>query len=144
MWKLALLWVAGMLWHANVLATEHPACNDPGYPFWVHAAPELRMIAGTCRSAQVARLYFLRAYHADLVSEGRVLAGLIPYDRRQSNVEFDSYKIYMALVETMTPLWFSSNSDRTEFLNAEYTRHTEIAEMRLHGYDRLADHLEQN
>jgi len=144
MWIRVLLLLAGVLIYTNSLAAEHSACNEPDYPFWVHPASELRIIADTCLSVEVSRLYYLRAYHADLLTEGRVLAGLIPYERRGSGVDFDSYKIYMALIETMTPAWFPANQDRLDFLNKEYARRMEIAELRLHGYDHLADRLEQD
>lgn len=77
------------------------------------------------------------------MNEGRVLSGLIPYRRHESNVDFDAYRIYMALLESLTPVWFTANRERLEFLNSEYTRRMEIAELRLRGYDLQADQLER-
>ena len=142
MWKRTLLLFTGILFQTHAIAFEHPACEQADYPFWRHPAAELRMIAETCAAIDVSRLYYLRAYHADLVAEGRVLAGLIPYEGRDANIDFDSYRVYMALVETLTPVWFSEDRDRLEFLNEEYTRRMEIAELRLRGYDLQADQLE--
>lgn len=142
MWKRALLLVTGLLFQTHAIAFEHPGCEQTDYPYWLHSAAELRLIAGTCTSIEVSRLYYLRAYHADLVAEGRAMAGLIPYERRDSNIDFDSYRVYMALVETLTPVWLPEDGDRLHFLNAEYARRMEIAELRLRGYDLQADRLE--
>ncbi len=91
----------------------------------------------------MAQLYYHRAYHADLLAEGNALADLIPYTQGEGSYHFQSYRMYMALIEAFAPNWYSDPVERVGFLNAEYERRAEIAELRLRGYDRRADRLER-
>ena len=125
-------------------AQEHPACRNPAYEYQAHSPEELRGIAATCKSTPVAALYFNRAYHADLVSEAAALAGLIAYADDSSREGFVAYRLYMALLEQLAPVWFPDPAARTAFLNREYDHRVEIAGLRLLGYDHVADHLERN
>jgi hypothetical protein len=51
--------------------------------------------------------------------------------------------MFMTLVELFASRRFPKWTDRLVFLNGEYRKHNEIAELRLRGYDRLADRLER-
>ena len=126
----------------SVFAEQHRACRDLDYPFGDHTPSERRAIAASCQSGPVARLYYHRARHADLVAEERTLARLIAYSPPASRYHFAAYEVYIALIEALAPVWYADPAARVEFLNAEYDHRGEVAELRLHGYDTLADRLE--
>jgi len=126
----------------SVLAQEHTACSDFEYGYQVHSPDELRRLAASCKSASVANLYYNRAYHADMVHEAIVLSGLIDFTDSSSQVRFEAYRMYMAMLEQLVPLWYPSPESRAAFLNREYDKSGEIAALRLRGYDQMADHLE--
>lgn len=135
---LAMLVVNGV-----VHAAEHPACHDLDAPYVRHSSSQLRAIAASCRSGAIANLYYHRAYHADLLVEGETLAGLITYAKRDSAHHFDAYRSYVVMIEALAPIWYPDRLERAVFLNAEYERCAEVAELRLHGYDMVADRLER-
>lgn len=124
-------------------AQEHPACSDLGYRHQIHSSKELRGIAESCQAKPIANLYYNRAYHVDLVAEGRGLAGLITYSPANGRAHFDAYRLYMAMLEELAPAWYPDPAERIAFLNSEYDRRGEIARLRLRGYDHLADRLER-
>ena len=64
------------------------------------------------------------------------------YSDDSNSVRIDSYSLYMALIEQMAPVWYPDASARVAFLNHEYDRRSEIARLRLRGYERVADQLE--
>ena len=141
--KLVTLFLAWALFGGNTaFAAEHRACRELDHPYTDRTPAETRAIAASCRHRPVATLYYHRARHADLVAEESTLARLIPYSPRVSRYHFASYKIYIALIEALAPVWYADPSARAEFLNAEYDYRGEAAELRLHGYDTLADRLE--
>ena len=124
-------------------AQEHPACKDLDYHIEPNDSYLLRTIASSCRSRPVTNLYYSRAYHADLIAEGTALAGLITYSHEGSEIYFESYRMYMALLEQLAPIWYEDSAERAFFLNLEYERSSEIVRLRLRGYDHAADHLER-
>jgi hypothetical protein len=138
----AWLWMA-LLVSSVACAQEYPGCQEPDYDYTGHSASELRAIAASCKWSAMRQLYYRRAYHADLVVESRILSGLIPYSHRDVDVQFEAYRIYMGLIEALAPVWFPDPAERIAFLNGEYGRRSEVAELRLRGYDQLADRLER-
>ena len=138
--SLLLAWA--LLSGTTVFAAEHRACRELDYPYTDRTPAETRAIAASCRHRPVATLYYHRARHADLVAEESALARLIPYSPRASRYHFAAYTICIALIEALAPVWYADPSARAEFLNAEYDHRGEVAELRLHGYDTLADRLE--
>lgn len=125
-------------------AQEHHACRNAVYEYHGHTSEELRTIAATCKSTPVANLYYNRAYHADLVSEAATLAGLIAYSDDSSRTRFEAYRLYIALLEQLAPIWYPDPAARIAFLNREYDHRVEIAGLRLLGYDHVADHIERS
>jgi len=138
-----LLMLLAMTASSTVLAQEHPACSNPAYHLEAHTPADLRDIAASCQSKSIATLFYNRAYHADMVQEAATLAGLIAYSDDRGKEQFDAYRLYMALLENMTPIWYPDSEARVAFLNREYDRRGEIARLRLRGYDHVADHLER-
>ncbi len=126
----------------SALAQEHPACSKLDYHLEPYDSTLLRAIAASCKSESIANLYYNRAYHADLVIEGTTLAELDVYSREGNVAHFDRYRLYMALLEQMAPIWYEDSAERASLLNREYDRSNEVARLRLRGYDHAADKLE--
>jgi hypothetical protein len=142
-WAWALL--AALTACGGAFAQEHPGCRDLDYPYQHLSSAELRAIAASCRYRDIAYLYYNRAYHADLLSRADALASLIPYSGREKEKQYDmqSYRYYMAMLEQLASVWYPDPMARVRFLNLEYDRRSEIAELRLKGYDHIADRLER-
>jgi hypothetical protein len=138
-----ILFVATMAVWGLAQADEHPACRDLDFPYASLSSGELRVIARSCAKEEIASLYYRRARHAELLDEGEVLSGLIPYSRREQSSHFDTYRIYIAFLEAFAAVWYPDAGARAAFLNKEYDRLGEVAELRLRGYDNLADRLER-
>ncbi|MEW8624785.1 MAG: hypothetical protein AB2551_03440 [Candidatus Thiodiazotropha sp.] len=142
-----LRWILGMLFFYTgySVSDEHPACLDlpltePGY-----SIGELLTIANSCKSPQVADLYFHRAQHIKLLKKFQEFErGLLQYGEKDDDSYIESYRIHIAIIEA-----FSSRNLRTEkrdqtlvTLNRIYEQSHEIAELRFRGYDLIADRLE--
>ena len=125
-----------------LLADEHPACSKPGSAFIDNSADELRSIAASCKADNVARLFYNKAYHKDLLKEGKILSRLDTIND-QSSYQITAYRLYIALVEELAPLYYPDLNQRIEFLNQVYERRGEVVELRIRGYDKLADALEK-
>ncbi|UCE88510.1 MAG: hypothetical protein JSW10_09180 [Pseudomonadota bacterium] len=123
-------------------ANDHSACADPYFRHSEQSSEQLRIIAASCSDPAVSELFFNRAFHADLVAKAQSLARRRAHDLNSSRTDFRSYQTYITFVEALAPIWFPETSERARFLNHEYRRHGEIAELRLNGHHRLADRLE--
>ena len=139
MTKYGILLLAGLLWSAHSSAQENKACRMPDYDYQSQSTMQLRAIAASCHSEQVARLYYNRAYHAELLQEGEALSRIVSVSGRETTRHLQAYRLYMALLEAFARNWNRNIQDRAAFLNREYDRRSEVVELRLHGYDRLAD-----
>ncbi|WP_455365337.1 hypothetical protein [Kaarinaea lacus] len=126
-----------------VFAKENPACQDQQSSYINSSATELRDIAATCEDKAIARLFYNRAYHKYLLSEGKALSGMILYNSEASDYQLTAYRLYIAMVEELAPLYYPDVRQRIEFLNTVYERRSEVVELRLKGNDRLADALER-
>jgi hypothetical protein len=139
---LRLIASLGLAFSGVAAAGQDPACEQLDHTFQSYTAEQLRAIAGTCHEKSVARLFYNRAYHKDLLSEGRALSGIITRNAEPAGYHVASYRLYIALVEELSLQWFPKAEDRVAFLNEVYERRGEVIELRLHGYDRLADALD--
>jgi len=136
-WALLLL---GLL-SAEVSAVN-AACRDLGVDYLVLPVSEIRALARSCEGTKLADLYYRRAYHMELLARNSPRVGsLIVYGGRRSSLE--DYRLYIALLEDMAPIWFPDPDQRIEFLRGEYDHRGDIIELRLRGLDRLADRLEK-
>jgi hypothetical protein len=124
-------------------AKENPACHDQNFNHINTSAGELRAIAVTCEEKAVARLFYNRAYHKELLSEGKVLSGIILHNTESNDYELIAYRLYIAMVEELAPLYYPDVKQRIEILNKVYERRSEVIRLRLRGNDRLADALER-
>ncbi|ALP51659.1 hypothetical protein Tel_00055 [Candidatus Tenderia electrophaga] len=106
-------------------------------------ARELRAIAAQCESQPVADLYYHRAHHRELVGLNRTLRSILTINVTgipQNSVE--SYRLYMALVELMAEQMIEESDARVKLLNHQYARLNDLFELRIKGFDRLADRKE--
>jgi hypothetical protein len=130
--------ICGQAW-----AGEDSACGQLDRTFQNSPAYELRAIAGTCDNKDVAKLFYNRAYHKDLLNEGKVLSGLITRNTDSTTHHITSYRLYIALVEELALQRYTNAKDRVRFLNRVYEHRGEVIELRLHGYNKLADALDE-
>jgi len=141
--SLYLLVVLIMVSSSAALANESPACHDHESSYINSSAKELRSIAVSCEDKGIAQLFYNRAYHKYLLSEGKALSGIILHNSESSAYQFTAYSLYIAMVEELAPLYYPDAQQRIEFLNTVYERRSEVVELRLKGNDRLADALER-
>ncbi len=134
-----ILLLGVLFWGNLVNAQEHEACLDLNYDYQKLSAKQLRAIAATCQSAPISQLYYNRAYHVDLLKEGETMSQIDAWYSRDLTRYIEAYRFYIALIEAFAPGWYTDAEARAAFLNQEYDRRGEVAELRLHGYDRLAD-----
>lgn len=134
-----ILLLGALFWSNNTLAQEHMACHNLDYDYQQQTSEQLRAIAASCKSSNVSHLYYNRAYHADLLKEGEALSGIVAASGRDLTRHIEAYRMYIALIEAFATSWYPDSEARAVFLNQEYDRRGEVAELRLHGYDRLAD-----
>jgi hypothetical protein len=146
---LALLVLFGS---GSVYAGEHRACRDISYPYLGLSSNKLRAIAATCNNEEIAKLFYNRAYHSDLASEARTYAGLMTYSRGTGSTfttappriaRFRGYLLYISLIEQFASERYPDLQQRARFLNREYDSQGEIAELRLRGYEHMANHRER-
>ena len=136
--------IVGFLISPMAGAEEHPACRNPLADYSNLSSAELSRIAISCQSSAVAELFLNRASQNELEELDRVYSSLIPFQDRGDRHHFDSYKMFISLVEV-----FAGNSrqnrdqKRVEELNKVYDLAGEIAELRLRGYDLQANALER-
>lgn len=138
-----LLFILGLILSSPVTANENPACGNNSISFTNHNANELRIIAASCQDKEVARLFYNRAYHKDLLLEGKALSSIIQLNAEPSHYLLTAYRMYIAMLEEFAPLYYPDIQQRVKFLNMIYERRSEVVELRLHGYDKLADALER-
>ena len=137
-----LCFVVLLLSSAETWAEQHPACSGVDYPLSASSA-ELRLIAVSCEMKSVSRLFYQRAYFKDLLKEAETFSSLIAYPSKKANQDSRTHRFYMALIEAFAPVWYPDFRERVKFLNAEYDRRGRITELRLRGYDTIADRMEQ-
>lgn len=148
--KRTILVIVGLITAFPVFA-EPGACRDPDYDHFGLSAAQLRQIASQCTNESVARLFYNRAYHLDLVHRAQAQSDLIGYSPQHGQYlitpqrvrQVRTYRLYMTFIEQLAPGWFADMEEKVAFLNSEYDRHGELAELRLKGYDHLADFKER-
>ena len=141
--SLPLFTILLMIFTNTAFAKENPACHDQDSTYINSSASELRSIAKSCTDKDIARLFYNRAYHKYLLSEGNALSGIVLYNSESSDYQLTAYRMYIAMVEELAPLYYPDIQQRIEFLNTVYERRSEVVELRLQGNDRLADTLER-
>lgn len=101
----------------------------------------LRQLAAACGDGPVSRLFNNRAYTSDIEHDYQTYLQLIPYQRAGSRdqVDYYAYRMFLGLAEAFAPKAAETSAARVEWLNQAYEQANELAELRMKGYDRLAD-----
>ncbi|MCP5353341.1 MAG: hypothetical protein H6926_09185 [Chromatiales bacterium] len=101
----------------------------------------LRLLAESCPAGRVSQLYYNRAYAAELQQDYQTYLHLIPYRSADSrdDVNFSAYRMFLGLAEAFAPQAAVSPQGRVDWLNQAYEQANELAELRMKGYDRVAD-----
>lgn len=133
-----------LMFGLSALAEAGQNCSDITVPYEQFSSDELASIALACESEAVKQLFYNRAHHQELINESHQYSRLIPYSNRSSGQHLYSYRFYIAMIEAMAPVWYPDAEARIRFLNTEYEYYNEIVELRLQGYDNLADQLERS
>lgn len=144
MTKYGIFLLVALFWSNIATAQEHVACHNLDYEYQKQTLANLRAIAASCKSREIAQLYYNRAYHRDLLSESEALSQITTVFSQDITRYVEAYRLYIALIEAFAPNWYPDEDARAAFLNREYDNRSEVAELRLHGYDRLADSKERN
>jgi len=120
-----------------------PVCHDLGVDYLSVPVAKIRNLAQNCDNPALADLYYKRAYHLDLLARNSDSdSGLIVFGGQRSSLA--EYRLYMAMLEAMAPSRLPDSEQRINFLRREYEHRVEIEELRLRGFDRLADRLERS
>jgi hypothetical protein len=91
----------------------------------------------------VARLYYNRAYHLELLDDFDMLASLISFGRSGDGAHRESYRALIALYEGFAEAaWMQGGgAEVIAGLNEGYEKASAVAELRLKGRHNLADRL---
>lgn len=143
-----LLTLCGLLLAGPASGAAHPACGDPGYPYQDLSPDQLRAVASSCEDPDATRLYYNRADHADLVAAAERYEQYLhtPQGRRLGHRDgvrrvrdFATYRTYMELLEGLAHLWQPDPARRMALLNREYEHRGTLADLRLRGFEHLAN-----
>lgn len=126
----ATLLVVAVLWQKS---GEPLACRDLDFDYSPLSVAELTTVAASCQDDAVARLYYNRAYYADLLET----AAGGEFDPRLSSLAH-SHRLYMGMIEAFAPRWYPDEKARLAFLNTQYEEMATVAELKLRQYKRLA------
>jgi hypothetical protein len=122
---------------AGVAEAEPAACLEPFGP--AESEPDaLRKIARGCRVESVARLYAQRAYHAELISDLRVMARMQKAYADNDRIQLEQGRLFVALAEAFAERAYAERPGVVEELNLAYEQSIRRVERCLDGYGRLA------
>ncbi|MDJ0805288.1 MAG: hypothetical protein QNJ78_00495 [Gammaproteobacteria bacterium] len=127
----------------STAAEQHSACDTLSIDHLGATIDQLRAIAETCEWPEIATLFYNRAYLRELILEYDRINSMISADRsHQAN--FEAYRILIGLVESFAAEALSrGDADTVTRLNRTYDHYIEIAELRLKGYDLIANRMER-
>ena len=131
-----------MLFAGSTAATaKNPQCYDFFYSPEQLSSAELLEIADSCPVESLSELYQNRAAHVALLNESETLATQFQ-PRDDFNRHLESYRIYVALIESFSVHFRGSLGELIDQLNSGYTDAMELARLRLRGYEKRAEWLE--
>ena len=143
---LFILFVGGLstnLSDSPVFAQQIQLCSVDQENVMTLNSKELRAIASNCSDSELARLYYNRAYHQDLLNEAEFLSQLISYRHNSAHQHMINYRLYIAMVELFARHSLPKLEVRAVYLNEIYDKYDEVAMLRIRGYDKTADNLER-
>ena len=133
-----------MTGYASVACAKNPTpCISQNIESVELTEQRYREIAATCDNDRLARLYYNRAYHQELLKEGVLFSRLVIQSDGTLQYHMDAYRLYIAMIEIFAQSQYPDLLVRAEILNNVYESRSEVIELRLQGYDRIADTLEK-
>jgi hypothetical protein len=124
-------------------AEQHPACASPELEYFEIPAKALLAIAESCERPQIASLFRKRAYLRELMDEYDSFNSLLTADR-SNRAYFEAYRILIGLAEAFAVEALAKGDTATlTRLSRTYDHYIEIAELRLKGYDLIANRMER-
>ena len=124
-------------------SAQHPACGlDQGLET-ATSARLYREIAASCEDPNTAELNYNRAYFMELLARYRATLRLQAASGQEDLKDYHAYRIFIGLTEALTRQLATGPSNQADSLNAVYDRASEIAELRLRGYELQANYLER-
>jgi hypothetical protein len=137
--------IGAVLWFyvVSIAAGEHPACYQP------FSSPEPKFpilsssIPVNCEHPELTRLNSNRAQLYELMSDFNSLNRGISANK-SAQAYYEAYRIFIGLAESFA-VRAMARGDLTALdrLNETYRQYIEITELRLKGYDLIADRLER-
>ncbi|MCB1735132.1 MAG: hypothetical protein H6981_02585 [Gammaproteobacteria bacterium] len=139
--KRPLIALTSLLFAHVANGAQNAACLTPDADFSKTSPIALRAIATSCENPDIERLFYNRAYASDLQADYHTYLKLIPYRRidSQDQVNFNAYRMFLGLAEAFSTQVNGTEGDRIAWLNRAYEQANELAELRMKGYDRIAD-----
>ena len=139
---------AGFLLIAMTVVSTGSQAGDCQGLDWTNSgvsSDQLRQLASRCEDLDASRLMYNRAYHLDLLGRYRALLKLSPGSNQEDLKDYHAYRMFIGLTEALTAYGSQTGNDGepAAWLNSVYDRATEIAELRMKGYDLQADRLER-
>ncbi len=125
----------------DLVVADNP-CRDIGMQYLQQPVETVRALAEHCDNPKLTELYYKRAYHLELLERNYApQAGIYMY--RRGYPPISEYRLYIALLESLASIWLPEVNARVDFLRSEYDHRGEVVELRLRGFDRIADRLER-
>ena len=139
-----LVFIISFLLTATALrAEQHAACDKPNLQDLDRSAKRLHAIAETCERPEISRLFYKRAYMRELLDQYEQLNETISTND-ESQASYETYRILIGLVEAFAGGALSGGDTRMlSRLSRTYDHYIEIAELRLKGYDLIANRMER-
>ncbi len=122
------------------IADEPIACREPfaGHISASSASPaDLRAVARRCSANAIGRLYYKRAYHAELMTDLRLMSQLRKGYAAADRMRLEQGRIYVALVEAFAVRAWAQQPSVIDEVNLAYDQSIRIAELTIGGYDLL-------
>lgn len=139
--KQSILALALSIFVTDLVAADN-SCRDIGIQYLQQPVKSVRALAEHCDSPKLADLYYKRAYHLELLERNYASQEGI-YRYHGGYPPISEYRLYIAMLESLAPVWFPEIKARVDFLRREYDHRGEVVELRLRGFDRIADRLER-
>lgn len=124
-------------------AAQHPACGFGQGLETILSARLYREIAASCEDPDTADLYYNRAYFVELLERYRTTLRLETASGQEDLKNYHTYRIFIGLTEALAQRQLAGPPRQADWLNRVYERASEIAELRLRGYELQANRLEQ-
>ena len=116
-------------------ASEPAPCREPFPARLDHRPEELRAIASRCNDAAIARLFVMRAAHAEAMNSLHLMSQLIRSGRNHDSMRREQCRVYIGLVEALATQRWPRQPQVIHVVNRAYDQSIALAERTILGYD---------